>query len=72
LPKSNRNRGIASYSPASSKDGKPFFLWLSPTRMHVVTHLSPKYEAMRTPDNNWTVPEAGMAQIDDIVGSVMK
>ncbi len=29
------------------KDGKPFFLWLNPTRMHVTTHLSPKYEAMR-------------------------
>ena len=28
-------------------DGKPFFLWLNPTRMHIVTHLSPKYEAMR-------------------------
>ena len=26
---------------------KPFFLWLNPTRMHVVTHLSDKYEGMR-------------------------
>ena len=25
-------------------DNKPFFLWLNPTRMHVVTHLSEKYE----------------------------
>ena len=33
------------------KDGKPFFLWLNPTRMHVVTHLSDKYESMRTPEN---------------------
>ena len=48
--------------------GKPFFCWLNPTRMHVVTHLSPKYEAMRTPENNWSIQEAGMAQIDDIVG----
>ncbi len=54
------------------KDNKPFFLWLNPTRMHVVTHLSPKYEGMRNSDNNWTIQEAGMAQIDDIVGSVMK
>jgi len=52
--------------------GKPFFLWLNPTRMHVVTHLSPKYEAMRTPENGWSVYEAGMAQLDDIVGSVMQ
>ena len=54
------------------KDGKPFFLWLNPTRMHVVTHLSPKYEAMRTSENGWTIEEAGMAQLDDIVGAVMK
>jgi arylsulfatase len=51
---------------------KPFFVWLNPTRMHVVTHLSPKYEAMRTPENGWTVYEAGMAELDDEVGSVMK
>src|SRR5262249_7662838 len=54
------------------QDGKPFFLWLNPTRMHVVTHLSEKYENMRTPENGWTIEEAGMAQLDDIVGSVMK
>ncbi len=32
-------------------DGKPFFLWLNPTRMHVVTHLSNKYTSMMTPEN---------------------
>jgi arylsulfatase A-like enzyme len=53
------------------KDGKPFFLWLNPTRMHVVTHLSEKYEKMRTPQNDWSIEEAGMAQLDDIVGTVM-
>jgi arylsulfatase len=51
---------------------QPFFLWLNPTRMHVLTHLSPKYEAMRTTENGWTIYEAGMAQLDDIVGSVMQ
>jgi arylsulfatase len=56
----------------SRQDSKPFFLWLNPTRMHVVTHLSDKYEAMRTPENGWSEEEAGMAQLDDIVGSVMK
>src|SRR4029077_11499479 len=52
--------------------GKPFFLWLNPTRMHVVTHLSEKYEKMRNSENGWTISEAGMAQLDDIVGEVMK
>ena len=51
---------------------KPFFVWLNPTRMHVVTHLSPKYEALRNSNNGWSIQEAGMAQLDDIVGSVMK
>jgi arylsulfatase A-like enzyme len=54
------------------QEGKPFFLWLNPTRMHVVTHLSDKYEKMRTPENGWSIEEAGMAQLDDIVGAVMK
>jgi arylsulfatase len=52
-------------------DKKPFFVWLNPTRMHVVTHLSEKYESMRNSENGWSVQEAGMAQLDDIVGSVM-
>jgi len=54
------------------QNNKPFFLWLNPTRMHVVTHLSPKYEKMRNSVNGWTVEEAGMAQLDDIVGTVMQ
>jgi len=52
--------------------GKPFFCYLNPTRMHVITHLSDKYENMRTPENGWGTYEAGMAQLDDVVGAVMK
>ncbi len=52
-------------------DGKPFFLWLNPTRMHIVTHLSPKYEKMRNSENGWSEEEAGMAQLDDDIGLVM-
>ena len=53
-------------------DNKPFFLWLNPTRMHVVTHLSEKYESMRNSENGWSIQEAGMAQLDDDIGSLMK
>ena len=53
-------------------DNKPFFLWLNPTRMHIVTHLSPKYQAMRDSTNGWSIHEAGMAQLDDDVGIVMQ
>jgi arylsulfatase len=55
----------------AKQDNKPFFLWLNPTRMHIVTHLSDKYEAMRNAQNGWSEQEAGMAQLDDIVGDVM-
>jgi arylsulfatase len=51
--------------------GKPFFVWYNPTRMHVVTHLSDKYENMRNAENGWSIQEAGMAQLDDNVGAVM-
>ncbi|MCX6877347.1 MAG: arylsulfatase [Verrucomicrobia bacterium] len=53
-------------------EGKPFFLWLNPTRMHIVTHLSDKYEKMRNSQNGWSIHEAGMAQLDDIVGATMQ
>src|ERR1019366_77945 len=56
----------------SKAANKPFFVWLNPTRMHIVTHLSPKYEALRNSKNGWTIEEAGLAQLDDIVCSVMQ
>ena len=37
-------------------DNKPFFVWLNPTRMHVVTHLSDKYEKLRNSENGWYDP----------------
>jgi arylsulfatase len=56
----------------AKKDGKPFFVWLNPTRMHIVTHLSEKYEKMRNSENGWSEEEAGMAQLDDDIGLVMQ
>jgi arylsulfatase A-like enzyme len=50
---------------------KPFFAWMNPTRMHVLTHLSPEYQALRTPENGWSLQEAGMAQMDDDIGAVL-
>jgi arylsulfatase A-like enzyme len=56
----------------SKADGKPFFVWMNTTRMHVVTHLSPKYAAMMNSENGWSIEEAGMAQLDDDIGLVMQ
>jgi arylsulfatase len=55
----------------SKAENKPFFCWLNPTRMHIVTHLSEKWEKTRNSKNGWTISEAGMAQLDDDIGIVL-
>ena len=61
-----------AFMDKARRENKPFFVWLNPTRMHVVTHLSEKYENMRNAENGWSISEAGFAQLDDIVGAVTK
>jgi arylsulfatase A-like enzyme len=56
----------------AKKEGKPFFIWHNTTRMHVFTYLSPKYQAQMNPKSNYNVEEAGMAQMDDDIGALLK
>src|SRR5215470_12045536 len=52
----------------SVKDGKPFFVWLNTTRMHVWTHLK-KESVGRTGVGLY--PD-GMVEHDDMVGAMLK
>ena len=56
----------------AKKDGKPFFIWHNTTRMHVFTYIPPKYQAMMNATSNYGLEEAGMAQMDDAIGDLLK
>jgi arylsulfatase len=53
-------------------DGKPFFIWHNTTRMHVFTFVSPEYQAKMNYQSNYGLEEAGMAQMDDSIGALLK
>jgi arylsulfatase len=61
-----------AFMDKAKKEGKPFFVWHNTTRMHVFTFLADKYQAMMNSETNYGLEEAGMAQLDDAVGAILK
>src|SRR6516164_1601558 len=65
----DRSKG---FMDKAKQAGKPFFIWHNTTRMHVFTYLSPKYQALMNYESNYGVEEAGMAQLDNSIGDLLK
>jgi arylsulfatase A-like enzyme len=61
-----------AFMDKAKKEGKPFFIWHNPTRMHIFTYLAANYQAKMNYKTNYGVEEAGMAQLDDNVGALLK
>ena len=65
-------KASSDFMDKAKNDGKPFFVWHNTTRMHVFTYIPPKYQAMMNYKTNYGLEEAGMAQMDDSVGALLK
>jgi arylsulfatase len=61
-------RRSLDFMDRSVKAGKPFFLWDNPSRMHVWTHLSPKWQGK----SGYGLFADGMMELDAEVGAVLK
>jgi arylsulfatase len=60
-------RRSADFMDRSVKAGKPFFLWHNTTRMHVWTHLSPKWQNK----SGYGLYADGMMELDSDVGTLL-
>lgn len=65
-------KASCDFMDKANTDNKPFFVWHNTTRMHVWTFLSPKYQALMNSETNYGLEEAGIAQLDDSVGALLK
>jgi len=59
--------GSLDFIERAHKAGKPFFVWHNSTRMHVWTHLSPKYKGK----SGYGLYADGMMELDDGVGTLL-
>src|ERR1700756_255779 len=65
-------KNSCDFMDKAKKDGKPFFIWHNTARMHVFTYIPPKYQKMMSYGSNYGLEEAGMAQMDDSIGELLK
>ena len=65
-------KSASDFMDQAKQAGKPFFIWHNTTRMHVFTYIPPKYQALMNSQDGYGLEEAGMAQLDDCVGALLK
>jgi arylsulfatase len=65
-------KASCDFMDKAKQAGKPFFVWHNTTRMHVWTFLSKKYTDMQNSQTNYGLEEAGMADMDDNIGALLK
>ena len=65
-------KASTDFMDKAKQAGKPFFVWHNTTRMHVWTFLSKKYSSMQNSKTNYGLEEAGMADMDDNIGTLLK
>jgi arylsulfatase A-like enzyme len=57
----------------SNKEGKPFFAWYAPSRMHIYTHLRPEREKLAASHSSeLDIYGSGMMEHDLQVGTILK
>lgn len=65
------DRTIA-FMDKSSKEGKPFFAWFNPSRMHIYTHLKPESKDLATPySSEFDLYGSGLMEMDNMVGRLL-
>jgi arylsulfatase A-like enzyme len=57
----------------STTEGKPFFAWFNPSRMHIYTHLRKENKNLATPySSEFDVYGSGMIELDNMVQKLLK
>ena len=62
-----------SFIEKSKQEGKPFFAWFNPSRMHIYTHLKPESQNLVTDfSSEFDIYGNGMTELDNMVGRILK